>query len=244
MPNAPSFKFGVCTVDGAQRQIWVAGSIRPAAPKVFDVLIYLIEHRHRVVTKHELIDCIWEGRSVTDSAVSRAVMKVRRVIDDDCGNPAGIATVHRIGYRFDLHVEVVFSPPDPRHRGAAAVTAAPARKRLTLKPFQSWIDDWRFGWIEFGMPALVCQMLSSDRRLHAQVTPSDANPSPDPPESKGAFDYCCEAGIELEGRAFLLHYRLVGEGFERAGTLRAFELNLLAQELARALVARLFGAAG
>ena len=36
-------------------------------PKVFDVLLYLVDRRDRVVTKHELLDALWPGEAVSDS---------------------------------------------------------------------------------------------------------------------------------------------------------------------------------
>jgi DNA-binding winged helix-turn-helix (wHTH) protein len=51
-------------------------------PKVLDVLMYLIEHRERVVPRHELISAVWAGVKVSDASLSRAIREVRRVLGD------------------------------------------------------------------------------------------------------------------------------------------------------------------
>lgn len=72
-----------------------AGYVLRVEPKVFDLLVYLFENRHRVVTKAELLATVWNGRSVVDSVVPRAVCLARKIIGDE-----SIETRHGRGYRF------------------------------------------------------------------------------------------------------------------------------------------------
>jgi predicted ATPase/DNA-binding winged helix-turn-helix (wHTH) protein len=69
-------------------------------PQAFDVLVYLVEHRERVVSKEELMDSIWGGRFVTEAAVTSRIKQVRRALGDDGGAQRLIRTVHGRGYRF------------------------------------------------------------------------------------------------------------------------------------------------
>lgn len=73
---------------------------RTLQPLVFDLLLYLIEHSHRVVTRQELLDELWRGRLVCDSTLTHTVMQVRKVIDDSGSTQRLIRTVHGRGYRF------------------------------------------------------------------------------------------------------------------------------------------------
>ena len=65
------------TVRSVVRQIQAAGSVVEAQPKVFDLLVYLIENRDRVVDKDELLEQLWPGTVVTDSALTQIVRKAR-----------------------------------------------------------------------------------------------------------------------------------------------------------------------
>jgi DNA-binding winged helix-turn-helix (wHTH) protein len=69
-------------------------------PQVFEVLAYLVEHRDRVVTKEELMDNVWGGRFVSETAVTSRIKQARQAIGDDGKAQRLIRTVHGRGYRF------------------------------------------------------------------------------------------------------------------------------------------------
>lgn len=73
-------------------------------PKVLDVLMYLIEHRDRVVPRHELISAVWSGVKVSDASLSRAIREVRRVLGDTGDEQRAIRTVQRRGFQFVAEV--------------------------------------------------------------------------------------------------------------------------------------------
>ena len=52
----------------------------PLEPQAFDVLVYLVSHRDRVVPKDELMDAVWGGRFVTETAVTSRIKQVRRAL--------------------------------------------------------------------------------------------------------------------------------------------------------------------
>jgi DNA-binding winged helix-turn-helix (wHTH) protein len=69
-------------------------------PQVFGVLAYLVSHRDRVVSKEELMDEVWGGRFVSETAVTSRIKQARRVVGDDGKSQRVIRTVHARGYRF------------------------------------------------------------------------------------------------------------------------------------------------
>lgn len=69
-------------------------------PQVFDLLVYLIRHRDRVVRKHELLDGLWPDRSVCEATVSHCIMSARKAVDDNGRRQRVIRTLHSRGYRF------------------------------------------------------------------------------------------------------------------------------------------------
>ena len=69
-------------------------------PQAFDVLAYLVSHRDRVVAKEELMDGVWGGRFVSETAVTSRIKQVRRAVGDDGRAQRLIRTLHGRGYRF------------------------------------------------------------------------------------------------------------------------------------------------
>jgi DNA-binding winged helix-turn-helix (wHTH) protein len=95
------FVFGQCCVDVARREVRLHGRTLRVEPKIFDLLVYLLEHRARVVSREELKSKVWRGAPLSASALARAIMKVRRAVGQECIDVHGvIRTYHRVGYRF------------------------------------------------------------------------------------------------------------------------------------------------
>ena len=81
-------------------------SIDAIEPRMFDVLLYLIVNRGRVITKEELHTQCWHGDAVTDSALVRCISGLRKVLRDNPREPQMIKTVTRKGYIFLASVTV------------------------------------------------------------------------------------------------------------------------------------------
>src|SRR6185503_3385536 len=84
----------------------VAGVPRHVERKTFDLLLYLVERRGRVVTKEELNLAVWGGCSVSDGALTQCVWTCRRAIGDARPRGALIQTHNGVGYRFAGEVAV------------------------------------------------------------------------------------------------------------------------------------------
>ena len=69
-------------------------------PTVFDLLLYLLHHRDRVVAKDELLDKVWPGQFVSESVLPRNIRVLRKVLGDDRASQRFIQTAHGRGYRF------------------------------------------------------------------------------------------------------------------------------------------------
>lgn len=89
-----------CTIDPATFALHRKGRTVRIEPRVFDVLMYLIAHRERVVTKLELLDALWPGEAVSDSVLPRCIAAARRAVGDTRTRQRVIQTVHGRGYRF------------------------------------------------------------------------------------------------------------------------------------------------
>jgi DNA-binding winged helix-turn-helix (wHTH) protein len=98
-------------------------------PRYFDLLVYLVAHRHEAVHRREIFERVWSDVIVSDSALSQAVRTIRRTLDDDSREPRFIRTVSRHGYRFvfDGVVEEQDGEDWPVTRPAAVQHPAAAR---------------------------------------------------------------------------------------------------------------------
>ena len=72
------YRFGKCRVVPSLREVWRGDDLVGIEPKAFDLLVYLVQHRDRAVSKDELQDQIWPDSIVTEASLTRCVMKARR----------------------------------------------------------------------------------------------------------------------------------------------------------------------
>ena len=99
------YKFADCAIDADRRELTRAGDAVTMQPKAFELLLFLVRNRHRAVDKDELQDALWPRSIVTETALTRCVMKARRAVGDDADKQAIIKTVHGHGYRFTATVD-------------------------------------------------------------------------------------------------------------------------------------------
>ena len=71
--------------DTDRRELHRGADVVAVTPQVFDLLDYLIRNRERVVSKDDLINAIWKGRSVSDAALTTRLYAARSALDDSGG---------------------------------------------------------------------------------------------------------------------------------------------------------------
>ena len=76
-------------------------------PKVFDLIAYLASQAGRLVSRDEIISEVWQGRVVSDSAISTQIHSARRALADDGNAQRFIKTVHGRGYRFEIRPQLL-----------------------------------------------------------------------------------------------------------------------------------------
>ena len=122
------YAFGACTLDTDRYELRRAGLLCPLEPQALDVLAYLLEHRDRVVTKHELLDQLWPDRVVGEGILAQRLMTIRKAIGDSGRSQHCIKTHHGRGYRFAAAVAV--------HANALSIAAHPATTDPPNQSFQ------------------------------------------------------------------------------------------------------------
>ncbi len=129
------YRFGKFTVDSANYELKLASAPVSIEPKVFNLLLHLIENRDRVVSKDDLISAVWEGRAISDTTLSSGIFALRRALGDNGGTQTVVRTVPRRGFRFVA--DVTLEPEDCARDNAEVEDGKP----VTRAPDLSTIND-------------------------------------------------------------------------------------------------------
>ena len=133
--------FGEYELDRAAVELRYRGLTVPVEPQVFRILTLLIEQRARMVSREEIIEQVWGGRFISDTAISSRIKAARRAIGDDGKAQALIRTIHGAGFRFIGQITTSV----PRSPGSALVIArnpaslptnALSKPSIAVLPFQ------------------------------------------------------------------------------------------------------------
>lgn len=100
------FIFSNHVLDTSHQELSCGGEGVPVEPQVFNLLLYLIENRDRVVSKDDLFDNIWEGRIVSESTLTSRINAVRKAVGDSGRDQRLVRTIARKGFRFVGDVRV------------------------------------------------------------------------------------------------------------------------------------------
>jgi DNA-binding winged helix-turn-helix (wHTH) protein len=94
------YRFDSFELDGSQYRLSRGQEAIHVKPSVLELLVLLIEHRDRVVSKAELIATVWRDRFISDNVLSSTVYEARRALGENAGEARFIKTVHARGYQF------------------------------------------------------------------------------------------------------------------------------------------------
>jgi pimeloyl-ACP methyl ester carboxylesterase/DNA-binding winged helix-turn-helix (wHTH) protein len=110
------FRFRDYVLDADRRELKQGAALVAVEPQVFDLLLYLLRNRDRVVSKDDLLQAVWGGRTISESTLTSRINAARRAIGDSGARQDAIRTVPRKGFRF---VGAVTEAQDAaaRHRG-------------------------------------------------------------------------------------------------------------------------------
>jgi DNA-binding winged helix-turn-helix (wHTH) protein len=102
------FVFTFADVEVREREFCIvkAGEALAVEPKAFRVLVFLLRNPHRLITKDELLDAVWNDCAVSENSLTRTIALLRRLLGDDTHEPRYIAAVPTVGYRFLCDVKV------------------------------------------------------------------------------------------------------------------------------------------
>lgn len=121
------YRFGDYQINAERRTLLRGAAPVPITSRAFDILLVLLEQRHRVVDKDELLTRVWPDQVVEESNLSQQVFVLRRLL----GEGQYIATIPRRGYQFVAPVDETTTQPS---RGRAADAPRVLRLDLPLRP--------------------------------------------------------------------------------------------------------------
>jgi TolB-like protein/Flp pilus assembly protein TadD len=135
--------FGDHRLDIKRRELRRGTELIDLEPKVFDLLAFLVQHRDRVVSKDDLLQEVWGGRIVSDSALTTRINAVRRALGDDGATQRLVRTLIRKGVRFVGEVTEISDPATPAVPPATSIAqplVAP-RMSIVVLPFANLGND-------------------------------------------------------------------------------------------------------
>jgi TolB-like protein/Flp pilus assembly protein TadD len=129
-------------LDSDRRELRRGSVVVPIAPQAFDLLEYLIRNRERVLSKDDLIASIWDGRIVSESALSTCINAARSAINDTGELQRLIRTIPRKGMRFVGSVREEHKPEALAGAGSEQPRLPlPDKPSIAVLPFQNMSGD-------------------------------------------------------------------------------------------------------
>jgi DNA-binding winged helix-turn-helix (wHTH) protein len=169
------FSFADHTLDTNRRELRRGSEPIAVEPQVFDLLVYLVQNRDRVVSKDDLIASVWGGRIVSDSTLTSRINAARKAIGDSGEAQRLIRTIARKGLRFvaavrtqsngDEPAHATGSPPDELHGQSRPTLPLSERPAIAVLPFINMSGDPEQEYFSDGISEDIITALSRIRWL-------------------------------------------------------------------------------
>ena len=177
------FRFDEFEIDLGQQELRRSGEVVRIEPQVFELLVYLVRNANRIVSKEELIEAVWQGRVISEAALSSCVSAARRAIGDSGKDQRRIRTASKRGFRFvgalddatppqTLLADSALSAQESPAAIAVALTqrapapsalALPDKPSIAVLPFQNMSGDPEQEYFADGLTEDIITGLSRQR---------------------------------------------------------------------------------
>jgi len=219
-----SYRFGDHLLDVDRRELRRGAESVPVEPQVFDLLVHLLRHRDRVVTKDELLGAVWRGRVVSESTLSSRINAARVAIGDSGDRQHLVKTVARKGFRFIGEVREMKAPtstassdtgPGP---GRVLHDVAAELPVVAVRRFANVGGEASEAYFADGMTQEIVRALSRIRWVNVVAAPGDARDALAAPETVAAIGrdtgarYVLEGSVRKAGGRVRISARLVETG--------------------------------
>jgi TolB-like protein/tetratricopeptide (TPR) repeat protein len=207
------YRFEEFAIDTDRRELHRGAEVVTIAPQVFDLLEYLIRNRERVVSKDDLINAVWNGRSVSDAALTTRLNVARTTIGDSGEEQRLIKTLPRKGFRFvgtvvEVQERECTAVPDNAVEPPNSALTLPDKPSIAVLPFQNMSGDPNQDYFADGIVDEITTALSRFKSLFVIARNS-------------SFTYKGKAvDIKQIGRELGVRYVLEGSVRKVAGKVR------------------------
>jgi TolB-like protein len=162
------FSFDSHILDTDLRELRRDGDLVGVQPQVFDLLVHLLKHRDRVVSRDDLIALVWGGRIVSDSTLDSRINAARNAVGDNGKDQKLIRTIPRKGVRFvgsvnRLNVAASATAPPQGTGQPRAALPLPDRPAIAVLPFDNMSGDLEQEYFSDGISEDIITALSKLR---------------------------------------------------------------------------------
>ncbi len=197
------YVFGDCVLDTQLYVLHRGGQPVRLRPKAFQMLVYLLAQRERVVTKQELSEQVWPRQFISDATLESTIAAVRRALGDSRPGQRYLLTLRGYGYRFIAPVEERLGvlPNAAGQSGLPGMDASTALAR----------DDWQTA-VVVTSPAHVEEQAADTLLTSSETPPLPLEHLSDAGERKLVTVLCCALhptpGLRAQGNLDTLHQQL------------------------------------
>jgi DNA-binding winged helix-turn-helix (wHTH) protein len=143
------FIFDNHMLDTEGRELLCGGAAISVQPQVFDLLVYLVQNRQRVVSKEDLLASVWGGRIVSESTFTSRITAARKAVGDRGADRKLIRTIPRKGFRFvgvvieqpNNNIQPADAAPKEIHEPPRPALPLPERPAIAVLPFTNMSRD-------------------------------------------------------------------------------------------------------
>ena len=213
-----ALEFGRFRLDPVKRLLLFSGNPVPLAPKVFDILLVLVQNHERLVEKEELIQAVWRDTAVEEENLTQSVYMLRKALKESPNEHRYIVTIPGSGYRFVASVRKVnrlapHSEFPPSSDLSQAEPAAPP-KSIAVLPFAPLTRESRSRHLELGMMDALITRLSKIKQIVVRPTTSvlrygDGAKNPLAAGREQDVDFVIAGAIQTSGRRIRVTVQLV-----------------------------------
>ena len=156
------YLFAECALDTDRRELRRGTNLVCIEPQVFDLLVHLIRHRDRVVSKDDLLASVWHGRVISESALFNRINAARSAVGDSGERQRLIKTLPRRGLRFvgDVREDECSPAEASPHRPSPGIAEKPS---IAVLPFVNLSGDAEEDYFIDGVVEDIITALSRNR---------------------------------------------------------------------------------
>jgi DNA-binding winged helix-turn-helix (wHTH) protein/tetratricopeptide (TPR) repeat protein len=215
------YSFGPFQLDTEEQVLRRDGQLLPLKPKIFDLLVVLVENSGRVVCKDELMKQVWAGSFVEEGNLAVSMVKLRQALGEAHNEHRYIETVQRRGYRFVACVTEASQETDglavapSSMAGVSDGYASASKATIAVLPFKS-IGATSGGYLGLGMADALITRLSNLRRVTVRPTSSvlKYNGAQDPISAgkELSVEWVLDGSVQKSGKRIRVTVQLVNVG--------------------------------